>query len=175
MQSTYPETIEATLNRAEDFFLTNNDVLRRIRYAFDFSDSKMISIFGQADETVTREQISDWLKKDDDPAFQECSDTQLAIFLNGLINDRRGKKEGAQPEPEKRINNNIIFRKLKIALDLKSEDILEILALTEVSISNHELSAFFRKPDHKHFRKCKDQILRKFIEGVQLKYRDNIE
>jgi len=155
--------------------LTNNDVLRRIRYAFDFNDSKMIAIFGLADEEVTREQISDWLKKDDDPAFQNLSDTQLAIFLNGLINDRRGKKDGAQPEPEKRINNNIIFRKLKIALDLKAEDILEILALTDVSISKHELSAFFRKPGHKHFRNCKDQILRKFIEGVQLKYRDNIE
>jgi len=155
--------------------LTNNDVLRRIRYAFDFNDSKMIAIFGQADEEMTREQISDWLKKDDDPAFQKLNDTQLAIFLNGLINDRRGKKDGAQPEPEKRINNNIIFRKLKIALDLKAEDILEILALTDVSISKHELSAFFRKPGHKHFRNCKDQILRKFIEGVQLKYRDNIE
>ena len=155
--------------------MTNNDILRRIRYAFDFNDSKMIAIFGLADEIVTREQISDWLKKDDDPAFQDCSDTQLAIFLNGLINDRRGKKDGAQPEPEKRINNNIIFRKLKIALDLKAEDILEILALTDVSISKHELSAFFRKPDHKHFRKCKDQILRKFIEGVQLKYRENVD
>ena len=152
--------------------MTNNDVLRRIRYAFDFNDSKMIDIFGLADLEVTREEISDWLKKDEDPAFKEISDTQLAIFLNGFINDRRGKKEGVQLEPEKRINNNIIFRKLKIALDLKSEDVLEILALTEVAISKHELSAFFRKPKQKHFRKCKDQILRKFIEGVQLKYRD---
>ena len=155
--------------------MTNNDILRRLRYAFDFSDSKMMAIFALADCEVTREEISDWLKKDDDPAFKECTDTQLAIFLNGLIIDRRGKKEGASPAPEKRINNNIIFRKLKIALDLKSDDILEILALTEVSISNHELSAFFRKPKHKHSRACKDQILRKFIEGVQLKYRKNIE
>ena len=151
--------------------MTNNDVLRRIRYAFDFNDSKMIDIFGQADLKVTREQISDWLKKDEDPAFQEISDAQLATFLNGLINDRRGKKEGARVEPEARINNNIIFRKLKIALDMKAEDVLEILALTDTVISKHELSSFFRKSKHKHFRKCKDQLLRKFIEGVQLKYR----
>jgi len=151
--------------------VTNNDVLRRIRYAFDFNDSKMIAIFGMADHEVTRGQVSDWLKKDDDPDFEELSDIDLAIYLNGLINDRRGKREGAQPEPEKRVNNNIILRKLKIALDLKAEDILEILALSDTSISKHELSAFFRKPDHKHFRKCKDQILRKFIDGVQAKYR----
>ena len=154
--------------------MTNNDILRRIRYTFDFSDSKMIAIFGLADHQVTREQISDWLKSDDDPAFQEISDTRLAVFLNGLINDRRGKKEGAQPEPEQRLTNNIVFRKLKIALDLKAEDILEILGLADVHISKHELSAFFRKPGHKHYRDCKDQILRNFLNGIQLKYRDNI-
>ncbi len=151
--------------------MTNNDILRRIRYAFDFSDSKMIALFGLADYPVTREQISDWLKKDDDPAFQKCGNTQLAIFLNGLINDKRGKKEGPQPEPEKKIDNNIVFKKLKIALNLKAEDVLDILDLAGMSISKHELSAFFRKPDNKHYRKCKDQILRNFLKGVQLKYR----
>jgi uncharacterized protein YehS (DUF1456 family) len=154
--------------------MNNNDVLRRIRYVFDFGDSKMIAIFGKADHEVTRGQISDWLKKDDDPAYQECSDTQLAIFLNGLINDKRGKREGAQPEPEKQLNNNIIFMKLKIALNLKAEDVLEILELAEFRISKHELSAFFRKPGHKHYRECKDQILRNFLQGMQLKYRSNI-
>ncbi len=151
--------------------MTNNDVLRRIRYTFDLNDSKMIAIFANADHTVTLEQIKAWLKKEDEPAFQVCSDTELAMFLNGLIIERRGKKEGMQPEPEQAINNNIIFRKLKIALDLKAEDILEILGLVDSSISKHELSAFFRKPGHKNYRECKDQILRNFISGVQLKYR----
>jgi uncharacterized protein YehS (DUF1456 family) len=155
--------------------MTNNDILRRIRYIFDFNDSKMIAIFGLADHQVTRGQISDWLKKDDDPAYQKCSDTQLAIFLNGLINDKRGKKEGAQPEPEKRLTNNIIFMKLKIALDLKAEDVLEIMDLANLSISKHELSAFFRRPGHKHYRDCKDQILRNVLKGMQLKYRANTE
>jgi uncharacterized protein YehS (DUF1456 family) len=153
--------------------MTNNDILRRIRYTFNFNDSKMIAIFGQADHEVTREQISNWLQKDEDPAFQKCSDTQLAIFLNGLINDKRGKKEGPQPDPEHRLTNNIIFRKLRIALNLKAEDVLEIMDLVNFHISKHELSAFFRKPDHKHYRDCKDQILRNFLKGVQLKYSTN--
>jgi len=151
--------------------MTNNDILRRIRYTFDFNDSKMISIFNQANLEVTRTQISDWLKKEDDPAYQNCNDLQLAIFLNGLIIDKRGKKEGPQPEPEKRLTNNIIFRKLRIAFDLKAEDVLAIMDLANLKMSKHELSAFFRKPDHKHFRECKDQILRNFLKGVQLKYR----
>ncbi len=151
--------------------MTNNDILRRIRYTFDFNDAKMIAIFALADHQVTRGQISDWLKKEDDADFLECSDTCLAIFLNGLINDRRGKKEGSQPNPEHELTNNIIFRKLKIALDLQAEDILEILNLTDTKISKHELSAFFRKPGHKHYRDCLDQILRNFLNGIQLKYR----
>jgi len=153
--------------------MTNNDILRRIRYTFDLSDSQMIAIFNQADHEVTREEISDWLKKDDDPAFKDCSDTRMAIFLNGFINKRRGKREGAQPKPETRLNNNIIFTKLKIALNLKAEEIIELLALAGFHIGKHELSAFFRRPDHKHYRECKDQILRNFLKGVQLKFRED--
>ncbi len=155
--------------------MTNNDILRRIRFTFNFNDSKMIALFGLAGHQVTRGQVSDWLKKDDDPAFKKCSDTQLATFLNGFISDKRGKKEGPQPAPEKRLTNNIIFRKLKIALDLKDEDILEIMQLANLRMSKHELSAFFRKPDHKNFRACKDQILRNFLKGLQLKYRTSVE
>lgn len=151
--------------------MTNNDILRRIRYIFDFGDSKMMAVFGLADLQVTRSQVSDWLKKEDDPDFQECSDTQLAVFLNGLIIDRRGRKEGPQPEPEEVLTNNIIFRKLRIALDLKAEDIIDIMDLTEVRISKPELSAFFRKPSNRHYRACKDQVLRNFLKGIQLKIR----
>jgi uncharacterized protein YehS (DUF1456 family) len=90
--------------------MTNNDILRRIRYAFDINDTKMIDLFGLAGREVTRAQISDWLKKDDDPACQKLNDHILAIFLNGFIIEKRGKKEGPQPVPEKRLNNNIILR-----------------------------------------------------------------
>lgn len=152
--------------------MTNNDVLRRIRYTFDFNDTKMIAIFGLAEYQANREQISAWLKKDDDPDYKACKDMQLAAFLNGFIIDRRGKKEGSAPAAEKSLNNNIILRKLKIALDLKNEDVLEIMQLADFLMSKHELSAFFRKPGHKNYRECKDQILRNFLNGAQHKYKD---
>jgi len=152
--------------------MNNNDIIRRIRYTFEFSDAKMIELFGLADYQVTRAQISDWLKREDDSAYQELPDIQLAIFLNGLINDKRGKKEGEQPKPEQELNNNIIFRKLRIALNLTDEDILEILELVGIRISKHELSAFFRNPNQKKFRYCKDQILRNFLQGMQIVYHD---
>lgn len=153
--------------------MTNNDVLRRVRYIFDYSDPTMIDIFGLAHLNITREELKGWLKKDDEEGYVGCGDKQLATFLNGLIINNRGKQDGAVPEPEKKLNNNIIFRKLKIALDLKNEDVLTILNLASITISKHELSAFFRRPDHKHFRACKDQILRNFLQGIQIKHRPN--
>lgn len=151
--------------------MTNNDSLRRLRYTFDFNDQKMIKICRLADLTVTKEQVTAWLKKDEDPDYLRCSDNEMAKFLNGLIIEIRGKKEGPQPVAEHRINNNIIFRKLKIALSLQAEDILAIMDLADLRMSKHELSAFFRKEDHKNYRECQDQILRNFLMGLQLKYR----
>lgn len=122
--------------------MNNNDILRRIRYTFDYGDNKMIDLFGSGGKQVTRAEVSDWLKKEDDPECKELGDEQLAAFLNGFINEKRGKKEGPQPEPEKKLNNNIILRKLKIALNLKDEDMLEILDMVDFRLSKHELSAF---------------------------------
>ncbi len=153
--------------------MNNNDIFRRIRYIFDLNDSQMIELFSLAEYEVTRSEISNWLKKEDDPDFTGINDQMLATFLNGLINEKRGKKEGEQTKPEKKMNNNIVFRKLKIALNLRDDDILEILGLADMRISKHELSAFFRHPSQEQYRPCKDQILRNFLMGMQKKYRDN--
>ena len=151
--------------------MTNNDVLRRIRYTLNFDDTKMIAIFALADLEVTRAEISDWLKKDDDPDFKSCKDVTLATFLNGLIIDKRGRKDGPQPVPETTLTNNIIFRKLKIALNLKSTDIIAMMQLAGYRLSSHELSSFMRRPGHRNYRECKDQVLRNFLKGLQLHLR----
>jgi uncharacterized protein YehS (DUF1456 family) len=152
--------------------MTNNDCLRRLRYIFDLNDKKMMAIFDGAGYQAKREQISSWLKKDDHPDYKSCSDTMFATFLNGFINEKRGKREGEQPQPENKLTNNIIFMKIKIALNLKSDDILELLDLAGFVVSKHELSAFFRRADHKHYRQCKDQIFRNFLNGLQIKHRN---
>ncbi|MFT4998483.1 MAG: hypothetical protein ACJA0M_001624 [Chitinophagales bacterium] len=151
--------------------MDNNDVLRRIRYVFDFDDKKMMAIFTAADFSASRQQVSAWLKKEDAEGFEACDDKILATFLNGLINDKRGKRDGDQPEPETRLTNNIVFMKLKIALNLKSDDILALLDKANFALSNHELSALFRKFGHKHYRECKDQVLRNFLNGLRIEHR----
>ncbi len=152
--------------------MTNNDILRRLRFTFDLSDSKMMKIFSLGGYDATRKEVCDWLKKEDEEIdFINLNDLNFAIFLNGFIEKKRGKKEGERPKPERRLNNNIILRKLKIALNLRDDDILNILQLAGIKISKHELSAFFRNPNQSQYRQCKDQFLRNFLQGVQSKYK----
>ena len=153
------------------FTLTNNDILRRIRYTFNLTDTAMVNVFSSAEHAVTKEQVIAWLTKEGEEAFTPISDTEFASFLNGFINTQRGKREGEQPEPEKKLNNNIIFMKLRIALNMKAEDVIATLALVDFDLSKHELSAFSRKVDNKHYRVCNDQILRLFLTGVQKQHR----
>jgi uncharacterized protein YehS (DUF1456 family) len=151
--------------------MTNNDILRRLRFTFDLNDKKMMALFLEGGVTASRAQVSDWLKQEDDETYVRLTDHEFASFLNGFISSRRGKKEGPPAVAERQINNNIIFRKLRIALDFKEDDVLRTLQLVQFNLSSSELSAFFRKPTHKHYRECQDQVLRNFLHGIQLKFR----
>jgi len=150
--------------------LNNNDVLRRLRYTFNYNDKQMMALFASTGLQVSREQVSQWLKKDNDADFIACVDSDLATFLNGFINEKRGKKEGPQAKAEKRLSNNIILTKLKIALNLKAEDLIALLDSVDFRLSKPELSAFSRKTDHKHYRECKDQVLRNLLQAIDKKY-----
>ena len=151
--------------------MTNNELLGRIRYMFDYRDAEMVAVFAAADHEVTEDQVRGWLAAEEEPTHAPLDDTELASFLNGLINHRRGKRPGPQPTPEARLTNNLVATKLKIALSLRGEDMIRILNSAGFDLSNHELSAFFRQPGHKHHRKMNDQVLRYFLRGLQMEYR----
>lgn len=151
--------------------MINNDILRRLRYSFELRDQALIDIFALTGMAVSKEQVVGWLTKEGEEAFVELSDHAFATFLNGFIILKRGARDGEPPVAESRLNNNLIFQKLRIALNLKAEDILAILQLVEFNLSKHELSAFFRKPDNKHYRECQNQVLRNFLMGLQLQLR----
>jgi len=142
---------------------------------YNFSDLKMIEIFKLTDYDVEKEDVGCWLKKEDDPLLKEISDKELATFLNGLIIEKRGKRAGPQPEPEDPLSNNMILRKIKIAMNMKTDDILDLFALIDKKLSKHELSAFFRNTNHKSYRPFMDQYLRNFLSALQKKYKNNLD
>jgi uncharacterized protein YehS (DUF1456 family) len=64
------------------------------------------------------------------------------------------------------LTNNDILKKLRVALELKDEDIIHILKLNNFEITKSELSALFRKEDHPNYKPCGDQLLRNFLNGL---------
>jgi uncharacterized protein YehS (DUF1456 family) len=154
--------------------MTNNDVLRQLRYALNMSDSGMIEIFKLAGHEIEESKLPDLLKKEDDEGFVQCDDAVLGSFLDGLILHKRGRKEIKPREPiksDRRLTNNAVLKKLRIALELKEDDMLAIMKLAGVEISKHELTALFRKEGHKNYKECGDQFLRKFLKGLSIRYR----
>ncbi|GAB1438409.1 DUF1456 family protein [Providencia sp.] len=152
--------------------MLNNYVLRSIRYMLDLSDAQMVKIVKLADLTVTKEEMACWLKKDSEPEYVECNDNVMGHFLNGLIYHRRGKDENhPAPEVDSRLNNNIILKKLRVAFELKDTDMIDIYQLADFRVSKPELNAVFRKPGHKNYRECGDQLLRYFLKGLTTRIR----
>lgn len=155
--------------------MTNNNFLRRLRYALNIRDNTMIEIFKLANKNVSKEEVVAYLKKDMEEGFLKLSNQDLNLFLDGLIIQRRGKKEDSN-QVEIKITknnlNNVLLRKLRIALELKSYDMIDIFKLGGIEISDGELSALFRKEDHKNYRECGDKYIRVFLKGLVEYYRN---
>ncbi|ELW9442488.1 DUF1456 family protein [Pluralibacter gergoviae] len=147
--------------------MLNNDILRSLRYMLKTNNPDMVRIFALAGTDITAEQIVPWLRKEDEEGFARCPDVIMSAFLNGLIYDKRGKDESVPPLAiERRIDNNVILKKLRIAFALKTDDILAILTEQKFRVSMPEITAMMRKADHKNYRECGDQFLRYFLRGL---------
>jgi len=154
--------------------MINNDVLRSIRYMLDLGDDKVAGIARLPDPAfaIDRDEVRAFLLRDDEPGYLDCSDAALAHFLDGLILHRRGRDESLAPRPvEKRIGNNVVLKKLRVAFELRDVDMHRVFADAGFPVSKPELSALFRQPGHKNFRRCGDQLLRNFLKGLTLRLR----
>ena len=156
--------------------MTNNDFLRRLRYALNIKDNVMVQIFKKGNIVLTREDVIDYLRKDIDEGFKKLNNNDLIAFLDGLIIQKRGKREDGTPIPQVKVTknnlNNILLRKLRIALSFKSYDMIKIFKLGGVEISEGELSALFRSEDHKNYKECGDKYIRVFLKGLTEFYRN---
>lgn len=156
--------------------MINNDVLRSIRYMLDLSDQKLIDIATLADPSFTldRDDVRAMLLKEEEPGHLPCSDEVLAHVLDGLIVHLRGREEGKPPRPvEKRISNNLVLKKLRVAFELTDVDMHQIFADAGHPVTKPEMSALFRQAGHRNYRPCGDQLLRNFLKGLTMRMRGN--
>lgn len=151
--------------------MTNNDLLRRLRYALNLNGETIAEICTLGGHEIGPLDALKLLKKEEEPGFVACDDRLMGAFLEGLIISRRGAQEpkpGPERAPEIGLNNNLILRKLRIALELNDDAMLATLAKASVRLSKSELSAMFRAQGHRNYKPCGDQFLRNFIRGLTL-------
>ena len=141
--------------------MIHNDVLRSVRYMLDISDNKVVEIIKLGGLDVTKADIETYLKKDEEEGFVRCPDNVMAHFLDGLVIFKRGKDDSRPAQPvELPVTNNVILKKLRVAFELKEDDMHAILKSVDFPVSKPELSALFRKFGHNNYRTCGDQLLR---------------
>ena len=149
--------------------MTTNDVLKRLRFAVKLNDSTMVALLESAGFHVVKETLASYFLKDEEPGFSECPREALGALLDGLITMYRGKREaGQEANVQKRaaLDNNMILKKIRIALSLREEDLIAIMRLGGADVSRNELSALFRDRKHKNYKECMDQFLRNFLSGL---------
>lgn len=164
--------------------MDNNDILIRVRYALDFKNREMIEIFKLGGVKITPEEMPKILTKSLEKEAEvpvdydqmKVNNKNLEAFFNGLITYKRGpmpKKEGqAVPVQEKPDHvNNMILKKLKVACQLTTEDMLDILDEGGIAVSKGELGAIMRKPGHRNYKECGDNFARKFLKGLSIRNR----
>jgi uncharacterized protein YehS (DUF1456 family) len=151
--------------------MINNDVLRSVRYMLNVRDEVLVDIVRLGGGEVTMDQTAAFLKNENEPGYQVCGDRVMAHFLDGLIIYRRGPREGA-PRTETPISNNTVLKKLRVAFELKEDDLFDLMSAAGFHVSRPELSALFRAPAHKNFRPCGDQFLRNFLKSLSARLRE---
>lgn len=170
--------------------MNNNDLLLRLRYALDIKDTDIVKAFDLGGMAVSKEEVRQMLTKIHDRDFEEedsfeknvyvkmINNKVLDTFLNGFITLKRGapknkSQQAGQPQTtEIKHINNVLLKKVKIALSLTSDDLLDILAEAGVYPSKGELGAILRKEGHRNFKPCGDNYTRNFLKGLALAYRE---
>jgi uncharacterized protein YehS (DUF1456 family) len=154
--------------------MTKNDILIRLRYALNITDRKLVDLFALSDKPLSMDELRPLFLREDEEGFQECDGPTMGAFLEGLVVSRRGKKDpGSTPKPAWTLDptNNDILKAIRIALELRDEDVTAILGLVEVKASKSEINALFRKKGQENYRPCGDQFMRNFLAGLTKKYR----
>jgi len=153
-----------------------NDILFKIKTALSLSQSEMVEAYALADYTISKERLENVLKRRQDPDYQEATYEELGSFLDGLILFKRGKNLVKKDEEEVvELTNNLIMKKLRVALELKEPELLIIFGLAEINMTKRQIGSLFRKEGTKNFKYASDELLMAFIEGLDEFYYDGEE
>ncbi len=147
--------------------LTTNEILYRIQKALSLTTEDILKTYKFEGYTMEPAHLEALLKRRMDKGFLQCSYEELGIFLDGLVTLKRGESPKNRNDDEAvELTNNLILKKLRIALELKEAEIEIIFGLADITLSKQQLKSLFRKEGHKNFKSCSNDLLMSFLEGL---------
>ena len=151
--------------------INTNEILYRIQQAMNLTTEEMIEAYKLEAYNMETSHLESLLKRRNDIGFILCTYEELGLFLDGLVTLKRG------PSPKKanndeviELSNNLILKKLRIALELKEAETEIIFGLADIELTKQQLASLFRKEGHKNFKACSDELLMAFLEGLDEYY-----
>jgi len=142
-------------------------MLFRIQKALNLSQNEMIEAYKLAEYNIEVSHLENLLKKHQDKGYEVCSYEELGVFLDGLVTLKRGENPNKSKNNKVvSLTNNLILKKLRVALEMKEPEIEIVFGLAEVELSKQQLASLFRKETHKNFKPCSDELLMSFLEGL---------
>ena len=153
-----------------------NDILFKIKTALSLDDEMIIKAYSLVEHDMKKDRLTNILKKHQDKGYEEATYEELGLFLDGLVLLKRGVSSTPKDENEiVELTNNLILKKLRVALELKEAELVILFALAEVSITKRQIGSLFRKEGGKNFKSCSDELLLSFLEGLDEFYYDGEE
>lgn len=144
-----------------------NEILYRIQKALNLTTEEMLKAYELEAYQMEASHLESLLKRRQDKGFIPASYEELGIFLDGLVTLKRGPSPKKSHDDEAvELTNNLILKKLRIALELKEPETEIIFGLADVDLSKQQLSSLFRKEGHKNFKPCSDELLMAFLDGL---------
>lgn len=157
--------------------MDTNDLNRRLRYSLQLDDADAARLITLGGEEASLDELAAWRLKEDHPGFQVCPDHMVSALLAGLILEHRGPPAEGQPPVHDRsaatLDNNTVIKRIKTALSMRSEDIRACISSGGGSVSKGEVSSLLRRSDARNFRRCGDQMLRRFLSGLAERQRSD--
>lgn len=147
-----------------------NLVLKRVSAISNLTNRQIANVLKKSNKKLTSATVDLWLLEEEDTNHVPLSSVDLSFFLNGLIIHFRGAREdGFVPEADKDLDNNMIFKKLKIAYDIQTDEIAPMFRAINRRITKNEVASFLRGANHAQYREMKDQYLRNFMSAIKKK------
>ncbi len=150
--------------------MTYNEIIKRLRFILDVDDAVIHQCFVAGGSDATLDRVANYLLNEEDTDYLVCDEISMSRFLDGLIVHRRGPSKDGLRNPVM-LSNNIIMKKIRIALELEARDLDNAFMLADCELSPHEISSFFRKPGTKHYTECSDHFFERMMSGLSLYFR----